>query len=55
MIFEQNKLVFIADIGANHDGDLDRAFKLIELAADAGADIVKFQHFQADKIGKKRF
>jgi sialic acid synthase SpsE len=41
---------FIADIGANHDGDLERAKKLIRLAADAGADCAKFQHFRADSI-----
>ena len=41
---------FIADIGANHDGDLGRAFKLIELAKESGADAAKFQNFQADKI-----
>ena len=41
---------FIADIGANHDGDLDRAKKLIRQAADAGADCAKFQHFRADSI-----
>lgn len=41
---------FIADIGANHDGDLQRAKDLIKLAADAGADAVKFQHFQAKSI-----
>ena len=41
---------FIADIGANHDGDLERAFKLIELAKESGADAAKFQNFQADKI-----
>lgn len=45
---------FIADIGANHDGDLGRAFKLIELAKEAGADAAKFQNFQADKIVSKR-
>ena len=41
---------FIADIAANHDGKLDRALKLIELAAEAGAQAVKFQHFRAEKI-----
>lgn len=41
---------FIADIAANHDGSLDRARALIGLAADAGADAAKFQHFTADKI-----
>lgn len=41
---------FIADIAANHDGDLDRAKDLIYLAKEAGADCVKFQHFLAEKI-----
>jgi sialic acid synthase SpsE len=41
---------FIADIGANHDGSLSRAKKLIKLAAKAGADAVKFQHFKAETI-----
>ena len=44
---------FIADIAANHDGDLDRAIKLIRLAAEAGADAAKFQHFRAAKIVSK--
>lgn len=43
-------LYFIADIAANHDGDLNRAFQLIELAKSAGADAAKFQNFQASKI-----
>lgn len=41
---------FIADIGANHDGDLDRAIELVHLAKEAGADAAKFQNFQAAKI-----
>ena len=41
---------FIADIAANHDGDLARAIKLIHLAAAAGADAAKFQHFTAGTI-----
>jgi sialic acid synthase SpsE len=41
---------FIADIAANHEGDLERAKMLIRLAKDAGADAAKFQHFQAPKI-----
>lgn len=41
---------FIADIAANHDGDLVRAKELIYLAAEAGADAAKFQHFQAETI-----
>jgi N-acetylneuraminate synthase len=41
---------FIADIAANHDGDLERAKLLIRLAKQAGADAAKFQNFQAAKI-----
>jgi N-acetylneuraminate synthase len=41
---------FIADIGANHDGSLDRAKMLIRLAKQAGADAAKFQNFRAHKI-----
>jgi N-acetylneuraminate synthase len=47
-------LYFIADIGANHDGDLERAYELIALAHDAGADAVKFQHFTAPTIVSQR-
>lgn len=45
---------FIADIGANHDGDLNRAFKLIELAKESGAHAAKFQNFKAPKIVSKK-
>ena len=41
---------FIADIAANHDGDLQRAVDLIWRAKEAGADCAKFQHFLANKI-----
>jgi sialic acid synthase SpsE len=40
---------FIADIAANHDGDINRAKKLINLAKEAGADAVKFQHHDVSK------
>lgn len=41
---------FVADISANHDGQLDRAKKLIRLCAEAGANAAKFQNFRAPKI-----
>tara|TARA_B100000965_G_C19556000_1_gene742215 strand:+ start:114 stop:1178 length:1065 start_codon:yes stop_codon:yes gene_type:complete len=51
-----SKTYFIADIGANHDGKLSRAKKLIKLAAQAGANAAKFQHFKAETIvNKKQF
>jgi N-acetylneuraminate synthase len=45
-----NPTYFIADISANHDGQLSRAKNLIFLAAEAGADAAKFQNFRAPKI-----
>ncbi|MFC1652398.1 N-acetylneuraminate synthase family protein [Planctomycetota bacterium] len=44
------QVYFIADIAANHDGELSRAKDLIYLAAESGADAAKFQHFTADTI-----
>ena len=41
---------FIADIAANHDGDINRAKDLIFKASEAGANAAKFQHFQAESI-----
>ena len=46
----QHPTYFIADISANHDGDLERARRLIHLAKEAGADAAKFQNFRAPEI-----
>lgn len=43
-------VTIIAEAGVNHNGDLTRARSLIEAAAEAGADVVKFQTFTADAI-----
>jgi sialic acid synthase SpsE len=43
----------IAEAGSNHNGDIDQAKRLIEVAALAGADAVKFQVFRADKLYPK--
>lgn len=40
---DRKPITIIAEAGVNHNGDFDLACKLIDLAADAGADIVKFQ------------
>jgi len=53
-IGEHHPTYFIADIAANHDGDLERAKDLIFMAAEAGADAAKFQHFQAETIVSDR-
>lgn len=43
-------LTVIAEAGVNHDGDVGRARELVHAAADAGADMVKFQAFRAEEI-----
>ena len=44
------RTLIIAEAGVNHNGDLDMAKKLIDVAAEAGADLVKFQTFSADRL-----
>jgi N,N'-diacetyllegionaminate synthase len=44
------KTLIIAEAGVNHNGDIKIAKKLIDIAADAGADLVKFQTFNADNV-----
>ncbi len=44
------KPYFVADLAANHDGDISRAKELVWIAKEAGADCAKFQHFLASKI-----
>lgn len=45
-----SKTIIIAEAGVNHNGDIDIAKKLIENAAQAGADYVKFQSFSAEEL-----
>ncbi len=44
----------VAEIGSNHDGDLDQALRLIDVSADAGVDAVKFQTFRAAQHYSRR-
>lgn len=46
-------IFIIAEAGVNHNGSLELAKKLIDVASDAGADAVKFQTFKADKLVSK--
>ncbi len=50
LIGSSHPTYFIADIAANHDGNLDRAKLLIRLARKSGADAAKFQNFRASQI-----
>lgn len=45
-----NRTLVIAEAGVNHNGDIELAKRLIDVAAEAGADIVKFQTFNADRL-----
>ncbi len=51
---EMNKTLIIAEAGVNHNGDIETAKKLIDAAADAGVDYVKFQTFKASKLVSKQ-
>lgn len=47
---EHARCLVIAEAGVNHNGDLDLARRLIDIATEAGADVVKFQTFKADRL-----
>jgi len=46
----KEKIFIIAEAGVNHNGDQDMAFRLVDAAAEAGADAVKFQTFKAELL-----
>lgn len=48
-----NRVLVIAEAGVNHNGNLDLARRLIAVAKEAGADVVKFQTFSADRLVTK--
>ena len=48
-----SKVIIIAEAGVNHNGDIQVAKKLIDVAVDAGVDYVKFQTFKADSLVSK--
>lgn len=43
-------VLLIAEIGVNHNGSLEQAIRLVDAAVDAGANVVKFQSFQAERL-----
>ncbi len=48
------RVLVIAEAGVNHNGSVELAKKLIDVASESGADAVKFQTFKADKLVSKK-
>ena len=46
------EVVFVAEIGVNHEGDIDKAIELIHLAKESNADAVKFQSYTPEKFAR---
>ncbi len=46
----KSQIIIIAEAGVNHNGSIPMAKEMIDVAADAGADLVKFQTFTAEKL-----
>ena len=51
-IGSQNPVYIIAEAGSNHNGSIDKAKELIDIASSSGADAIKLQNFTADKMSK---
>lgn len=51
---KDSRVFIIAEIGVNHNGSINKAIKLVDLAKIAGADAVKFQTFSADQVTLKK-
>ena len=53
LVLKKGKTFIIAEAGVNHNGSVELAKRMIDVAADAGADAVKFQTFKAENIVTK--
>jgi N-acetylneuraminate synthase len=46
-------ITIIAEAGVNHNGSLTSALEMVDVAAEAGADVIKFQTFSADRLARR--
>lgn len=51
---EYKRIFIIAEAGVNHNGNVDMAFKLVDVAKEAGADAIKFQTFKTGKVATRQ-
>jgi N-acetylneuraminate synthase len=54
IIYPDSKPYIVAEIGVNHEGSMEQAKKLIDLAKEGGADAAKFQSYKADTLASKK-
>ncbi len=54
VVFGKERPFLIADAGVNHEGSLDKALEMVEAAAAAGADMIKFQAYKAERIATRQ-
>ena len=54
-IFKKDQPIIVAEAGNNHEGDFNRAIKLIDAAVDSGASAVKFQTYKVDSYYSERY
>ena len=50
----KNKTLIIAEAGVNHNGNIDLALKLVDIAAKSKADYIKFQTFSTEDLVQKK-
>ena len=50
LLWQPGRCLIIAEAGVNHNGSLETALRLVEAAREAGADVVKFQTFAAERL-----
>ena len=48
------KTIIIAEAGINHNGNINLAKKLIDAAAEVGADVVKFQNYKTELVIQRK-